>query len=106
MIHIGRKPNSQGLANMARGSLLVPLCMVAVAWMGEAMADASACFSIKDADQRAYCLGLARQNHDYCYRIKDDDRRNECLAKTKGSRDRCYTIKDQDRRKACLALTR
>lgn len=93
-----------GLANMPRSSLLVPLCMVAVAWMGEAMAGDSACYSIKDADQRAYCLGLARQNHDYCYRIKDADRRNECLAKTKGGRDRCYAIKDQHDRKACRAL--
>lgn len=95
----------KGCANMARGSLLVPLCMVATAWMGEAMADASACHSIKDADERAYCLAQARQNHDYCYRIKDADRRNECLAETKGSRDRCYAIKDHDRRKSCLALT-
>ncbi|MDO9315155.1 MAG: hypothetical protein Q7T97_11470 [Burkholderiaceae bacterium] len=94
------------LSDIARGSLLVPLCMVAVAWMGEAMADASVCHSIKDADERAYCLAQARQNHDYCYRIKDGDSRNECLAKTKGSRDRCHAIKGHDRRKACLALIR
>jgi len=99
-------PSSQYFADMARGSLLVPLCMVAVIWMGEAMADASACHSIKDADERAYCLGLSRKNHDYCYRIKNGDRRNECLAKTKESRDNCHAIKDHDRRKACLALTR
>lgn len=94
------------ISTMVRGSLLVPLCMVVVAWMGEAMADASACYSIKDADERAYCLGEARQNRDYCYRIKDGDRRNECLAKTKGSSDRCHAIKDQERRKTCLALNR
>lgn len=81
----------------------MPLCMVAVAWMGEVMAGDSACFSIKNADQRAYCLGLARQNHDYCYRIKDADRRNECLAITKGARYRCHAIKDADSRKGCLA---
>lgn len=94
------------LSDIARGSLLVPLCMVAAAWMGEAMADASACYSIKDADERTYCLAQARKNHDYCYRIKNGDSRNECLAKTKGSRDRCHAIKDHDRREACLALIR
>jgi len=94
------------IGNMARDSLLVPLCIVAMAWMGEVMADASVCYSIKDADERAYCLAQARQNHDYCYRIKDGDSRNECLAKTKGSRDRCHAIKGHDRRKACLALIR
>lgn len=94
----------QGCANMVRRSLLVPLCLVTVTGMGEAMADASACYSIKNADERAYCLGLARQNHEYCYRIKDGDRRNECLAKTKGSRDHCHAINDHDSRKACLAL--
>lgn len=99
-------PNRQDFAGMARSSLLVPLCMVALVWMGEAMADASACYAIKDGDERAYCLAQARKNYDYCYRMKNDDRRNECLAKTKGSRDSCHAIKDHDRRKACLALTR
>lgn len=94
------------IGTMVRGGLLMPLCMVAVTWMGEAMASASVCYSIKDANERAYCLGEARQNHDYCYRIKDADRRNECLAKTKGSRDRCYTIKDPDSRHICLTLIR
>lgn len=98
--------SNKGLADMPRGSLLVPLCMVAMAWMGEAMAGDSACFSIKDADQRAYCLGLARQNHDYCYRIKDADRRNECLSITKRARDRCHAIKNPDSRKACLTQVR
>lgn len=89
-----------------RRTLLAPLCLLAVAWMGEAMADASGCYSVKDADERAYCLAQARQNHDHCYRIKDADRRHECLAKIKGSRDRCYAIKDQELRKGCLALVR
>lgn len=46
-------PNRQDIAIVARGSLLVPLCMVASVWMEEAMAEASACHSIKDADERA-----------------------------------------------------
>jgi hypothetical protein len=98
--------NSQDLANMARGSLLVPLCMVAMAWMEEAMAMGTACHSIKDVDKRAFCLGQVRQNHDYCYRIRDADRRNECLARTEWARDRCHTIKENDIRKACLVQTR
>ena len=94
------------ISNIARGYLLVPLCMVAVAWMGEAMAGTSECYAIKDADKRAYCLAQVKRDHGYCYRIKNGDSRNQCLAEIKGSRDRCYAIKDQDNRKACLARTR
>ena len=89
-----------------RGSLLVPLCMVVMAWMGEAMAGTPECYAVKDADQRAYCLARAKGDYGDCYRIKDGDRRNQCLAEIKGSRDRCHAIKDQDSRKACLALAR
>ena len=92
--------------NIARGYLLVPLWMVAMAWMGEAMASTSECYAIKDADKRAYCLAVAKRDHGYCHRIKDGDKRNQCLAEIKGSRDRCYAIKDQDSRKACLARAR
>ncbi|PVY56624.1 MULTISPECIES: hypothetical protein [unclassified Simplicispira] len=91
------------IGNRARGSLLVPLCMVVTAWMGDAMAGTSECYAIKDADKRAYCLAQVKRDYGYCYRIKDGDNRNQCLAEIKGSRDRCYAIKDQDRRKACLA---
>lgn len=94
------------IGNRARGSLLVPLCMIAGAWMGEAMAGTSECYAIKDADKREYCLAHVKRDHGYCYRIKDGDNRNQCLAEIKGSRDRCHAIKDQDSRKACLALAR
>ena len=94
------------IGNRARGSLLVPLCMVATVWMGEAMASTSECYAIKDADKRAYCLAQVKRDYGYCYRIKDGDNRNQCLAEIKGSRDRCHAIKDQDSRKACLALAR
>ena len=94
------------IGNRARGSLLVPLCMVVTVWMGEAMASTSECYAIKDADKRAYCLAQVKRDYGYCYRIKDGDNRNQCLAEIKGSRDRCYAIKDQDSRKACLALTK
>ena len=94
------------IGNRARGSLLVPLCMVVTAWMGEAMAGTSECYAIKDADKRAYCLAQVKRDHGYCYRVKEGDKRNQCLAEIKGSRDRCYAIKDHDSRKACLARTR
>ena len=93
-------------SNIARSYLLVPLCIVAVAWMGEAMAGTSECYAIKDADKRAYCLARVKRDYGYCYRIKDGDSRNQCLAEINGSRGRCYAVKDHDNRKACLARTR
>ncbi|MBO1010494.1 MULTISPECIES: hypothetical protein [Acidovorax] len=92
------------ISNIARSYLLGPLCMIAVVWMGEAMAGTSECYAIKDADKRAYCLAQVKRDAGICYRIKDGDKRNQCLADIKGSRDRCYTIKEHDARKTCLAL--
>lgn len=94
------------ISNTARGYLLVPLCMIAVAWMGEAMAGTSECYAIKDADKRAYCLAQVKRDSGSCYRIKDGDNRNQCLAEIKGSRDRCYAIKNADARKQCRASIR
>ena len=92
--------------NIARSHLLMPLCMIAVTWMGEAMAGTSGCYAVKDQDARNYCLARAKGDYGYCYRIGNSDGRNQCLAEVKGARDRCYAIKDQDSRKACLALAR
>lgn len=94
------------ISNIARSYLLVPLCMIAVAWMGEAMAGTSECYAIKDTDKRAYCLAQVKRDPGNCYRIKDSDSRNQCLAEANGLRHRCYAIKSQDQRKTCLALTR
>ena len=85
------------ISNIARRYLLVPLCMIAMVWMEEAMAGTS--------EKRAYCLAQVKRDPGSCYRIKDGDNRNQCLAEIKGSRDRCYAIKDQDSRKSCLART-
>ena len=93
-------------SNIARSYLLVPLCVIAGVWMGEAMAGTSECYAIKDADKRAYCLAQVKRDSGSCYRIKDGDNRNQCLAEVKGSRDRCHAIKNHDNRKACLALTK
>lgn len=94
------------ISNIARSYLLVPLCMIAVAWMGEAMAGTSECYAIKDAGKRAYCLAQVKGDHGYCYRVKEGDKRNQCLAEIKGSRDRCYAIKNADARKQCRASIR
>ena len=94
------------ISNIARSYLLVPLCMIAMAWMGEAIAGTSECYAIKDADKRAYCLARVKRDYGYCYRIKDGDSRNQCLAEINGSRGRCYAVKDHDNRKSCLARTR
>ena len=48
------------IGNRARGSLLVPLCMVVTVWMGEAMASTSECYAIKDHDSRKACLARTR----------------------------------------------
>ena len=92
--------------NIARRYLLVPLCMIAMAWMGEAMAGTSECYAIKDADKLAYCLAQVKRDSGSCYRIKDGDNRNQCLAEIKGSLVLCHAIKDHDSRKACLARAR
>ena len=92
--------------NIARSYLLVLLCMIAGAWMGEAMAGTSECYAIKDADKRAYCLAQVKRDSGSCYRIKDGDKRNQCLAEIKGARDRCYAIKNADARKQCRASIR
>ena len=91
------------ISNIAKGYLLVPLCMVAVVWIGEAMAGTQECYPIKDADKRAYCLAHVKRDYGYCYRVKDSDRRNQCLAETKGARDRCYAIKSKEDRQLCLS---
>lgn len=92
--------------NIARSYLLMPLCMIAVAWMGKAMAGTSECYAIKDADKRTYCLAQVKRDPGNCYRIKDGDNRNQCLAEIKGSRDRCHAIKNADTRKQCRASIR
>ncbi|MFN4029985.1 MAG: hypothetical protein ACK4LR_08255 [Acidovorax temperans] len=91
--------------NIARRYRLVPLCMIAMAWMGEAMAGSSECYAIKDADKRAYCLAQVKRDPGNCYRIKDGDNRNQCLAEIKMQRGRCYAIKGQDMRITCVATT-
>ncbi|WP_159711449.1 hypothetical protein [Geminicoccus flavidas] len=46
-------------------------------------ADAGACYSIADPDQRAFCLAKAHKDPGRCYSIKDQALRAECLAETR-----------------------
>ena len=81
------------ISNIAKSYLLVPLCMSAVAWMGEAMAGTSECYAIKDADKRAYCLAQVKRDPGNCYRIKDGDNRNQCLTRSSASSVRSESSK-------------
>jgi len=56
-------------------ALALPL-MAAAAYA----ADPGACYSIQDADARAYCLAKARKDRGVCYNIQSPDLRSMCLA--------------------------
>lgn len=45
--------------------------------------DASACYAIQDADQRAYCLAQARHDPSTCYSIQRSDLRAQCRAEVR-----------------------
>lgn len=56
---------------------LIPLLLVASA---ATAADSSACYSISNADARAYCIAKARNQSSACYSIQSSDARSQCLA--------------------------
>jgi len=68
-----------------------------------AFADASRCYSIKDKDQRYYCLATAKGEKSRCYSIKNRDQRSLCLAEVGNQKSRCYSIKDKDQKALCLS---
>lgn len=43
-------------------------------------ADASSCYTIASADQRAWCLAKARGESSMCYAIQDQATRAQCIA--------------------------
>lgn len=45
-----------------------------------ALANTGACYSIGDADARAYCLAKAKQDAGLCYNIQRAELRAMCLA--------------------------
>lgn len=44
---------------------------------------ASACYSITDADARSYCIAKARGESSQCYTIQRADLRSQCLAEVR-----------------------
>lgn len=60
-------------------SLMVPLTL----FMSPARADASACYTVGDADARTYCLARARRDASMCYAIQRADTRSLCLAEVR-----------------------
>ena len=66
-------------------------------------ADASNCYSIKDADLKNSCLAVTKNEKARCYSIKDRDLKNGCLAQVGNETSRCYSIKDRDQKQRCLA---
>lgn len=61
---------------------LMVVMLLAVAGQVQA-ADSSACYSIGNADARAYCLAKAHRNSSGCYSIQSSDLRAQCLAEVR-----------------------
>jgi len=53
----------------------------------------SHCYSIKNSDQKNYCLAIAKNQESYCYSIRESDSKNLCLAQIKKQKSYCYSIK-------------
>ena len=68
-------------------------------------ADASHCYSIKDADSKYECLALAQRAKASCYSIRNADRKYRCLALVTGEKSHCCSIREADKKQECLALT-
>ena len=69
-----------------------------------AQANDSHCYSIKNSDQKNYCLALAKHQDSYCYSIHESDSKNLCLAQVKNQKSYCYSIKASDSKNQCLAV--
>lgn len=60
-------------------ALAVTLLGPVVAFAG----DSGACYSIQDADARAYCLARAKREPSLCYNVQRSDLRSMCLAEVR-----------------------
>ena len=90
-------------AQLPRGGVLLGWLLPLLFMSAPAFADASRCYSIKDRDQRYYCLATARGDKSRCYAIKNRDQKNLCLAQVGSQKNRCYSIKDRDQKALCLS---
>ena len=64
------------------------------------------CYSIKNSDQKNYCLALAKHQDSYCYSIQESESKNLCLAQVKNQKSYCYSIKASDSKNQCLGLVK
>ena len=71
-----------------------------------ALSSDSHCYSIKNRDQKNYCIALAKQQGSYCYSIQESDSKNLCLAQVKNQPNYCYNIKSSDSKNQCLSSVR
>jgi len=83
--------------------VLVGMGIVLLLTTSNAQANDSHCYSIKNSDQKNYCLALAKHQDSYCYSIQESDSKNLCLAQVKNQKSYCYSIKVSDSKNQCLA---
>lgn len=60
--------------------------LIMVATSAAQAADTGACYTISNADSRAYCLAKARGEPSMCYAIQAADMRATCLAEVRKRR--------------------
>ena len=85
---------------------LVGVGIVLLLTTPNAHANDSHCYSIKNSDQKNYCLALAKHHDSYCYSIQESDTKNLCLAQIKNQKSYCYSIKASDSKNQCLAVVK
>lgn len=78
---------------------------LSIAWATgtTALANESACYSIRDADRKNMCLAQAKRQESYCYAIRNADDKHMCLAVVKNRRSDCHSIRSNDQKNMCLA---
>ena len=67
-------------------------------------ANDSHCYSIRNSDQKNFCLALVKKQDTYCYSIREPDSKNLCLAQIKNQKSYCYSIKTSDIKNHCIAI--
>jgi hypothetical protein len=64
----------------------------------------SNCYSIKNTDQKNYCLAISKAQNSFCYSIHESDLKNTCLGQVSNNKNYCYGIQSSDTKNKCLAL--
>jgi len=83
------------------------LAIAACCQVAAARASGSNCYSIRNSNEKNYCLALVKRQDSYCHSIRGSaDTKNLCLAQVKGQKSYCYSIRNSDEKNQCLALVR